>query len=159
MRSSTGSSAPIQSSRPYSDRCCARRRTDRQSSGVPRSVICGMPQPHISSYSKYPWNVSISSTSVAARSSGPVVEKSATTRSRSLPTWPAICSENSANTSGHGLGWPSKKSGRLTTSFALPAWRTKRARSVSTFALTWVAKPCAIVNHTTSGDSAIGRCS
>src|SRR5689334_22120299 len=39
--------------------------------------------------------------SLAARSTGPVVEKSATTRSRSLPSCAASASENSAKTSGH----------------------------------------------------------
>ena len=60
---------------------------------------------------------SSSTTSEAARSTGPVVEKSGRNRSRAGPTCCRICAENSAKTSGQGFsGEPFTKSSRRTSS-------------------------------------------
>lgn len=83
--SSAGVNGSSHQSRPNSRNTWARVRMGRQSTGVPRSVILGMPHAVTNAYSKYFSIASMSTSCDTARYSGPVVEKSATIRSCRLP--------------------------------------------------------------------------
>ena len=73
---STYSRLFVHSSRPYTLSRLVLSITSRQSSGVPSSVMLGMPQPiYCTTYSKYDFIASISVICEATRSVSPVVEK------------------------------------------------------------------------------------